>query len=201
MTPCEAPSFLLQANLKCCLVTSRGQHELKVQSPKRNSVTQVLPNVRCNALCVTEHMHRYSVCLICLLRCWWLVFMGVCDDRILHVLLLWFSTVSSGLVAPRSHALFVKSVTPFLLLPKHSSVFHICILQKWVFISSSCVLQPHICCLSSTNSLLSLIFHMQTLPAKSFNKCSGCYDDYECSTQYYIKKLFQHCTSLGLMQW
>lgn len=43
----------------------------------------------------------------------------------------------------------------------------------------------------------SLIFHMQTLGAKSFIKCSGCYDNYECSTCRYnksLKKLSRRCT-------
>lgn len=62
-------------------------------------------------------------------------------------------------------------------------------------------------CLSSTSSLSSsLIFHRQELLAKSFNKCSGFYDDYECSTQYCInslKKLLFRVLhiSVGVIQW
>lgn len=75
---------------------------------------------------------------------------------------------------------------------------------KCLFTGGSLVPQTHICRLSSTNSTLFTHFsHANTRGgAKSFIKCSGCYDNYECSTCRYnksLKKLSHLCTAPQLL--
>lgn len=43
-----------------------------------------------------------------------------------------------------------------------------------------------------------LVFHMHALSAKSFIKCSGCYDNYECGARCYIRIWSSSCTAAHL---
>lgn len=98
---------------------------------------------------------------------------------------LWFSCEIMGTCQSPLLCINIKWLVSFFCT-------HIFILWELICRSSACAPQGSVRCLSSTNSLSlssSLIFHRQTLPAKSFNKCSGFYDDYECNTQYYINSL------------
>lgn len=66
------------------------------------------------------------------------------------------------------------------------------LLERFAFPHTSPVPPPHICCLWSTGS--TRFPHAFTLSAKSFIKCSGCYDNYECGAERYIRIWSSSCT-------
>lgn len=114
-----------------------------------------------------------------------------------HSLLSHLWTASKFLL---SRALLCPRTVRHLLFPLPIRLF---LYGKCLFTGSSLVPQTHICRLSSTNSPLFTHFsHADTRGAKSFIKCSGCYDNYECSTCRYnksLKKLSHRCAAPQLL--
>lgn len=150
----------------CCLVTSRGQHELKVYRPLRQR----------KALCRPGYCHcgeAFCIAALCVAAlCVYLVSLTAVLTIIGLVWIYWLLwesfrfftkviiSVSSGLVALGCHthsreipfnfsALSREKCTPAAVLHPH-----LYLLPKCLLIQRSLVPQTHICCLSSTISPL-----------------------------------------------
>lgn len=187
-------TLFAEIKLKCHFVTSRGQHKLKVKCSLKLFKAQHYPG--------PSPCWHYSVLYTCARSI--LATCGItllCTDRHWQPQLICF--VPSSDKDPASHLdgcswLYWISVSkcslPVLYFWEIPTIFGTCKLyHSWsiyitfmftwiVYTSSPCAPFTH--------------FHMCTLLAKSFNKCSDCCD-YECCTQYIRRQELSPCRTFA----